>query len=182
MTQHTATPKFLRQLVTAQTNIKAIAYISIMGGTFTLCYMLLSAYQLGVAILNMAYVGYLAGGAVSFAIGIGLLTFSDAARAAGMVWFLAWGVVNLVVGATVSFNGDLLMGVFALTSGVVHLVFADLLHRPAEIFVTMVAGDLSPVAVQEGILKGQADSNAALRGFVKGAELVFENPPDSSAF
>jgi len=160
--------RFMRKLTTAQSNIKAIGYLSVMGGTFTLVYMLLSAYELGAGMLNMAYVGYLAGGAIGFAIGIGLLTFSEPARAAGMMWFLAWGILNIVVGASAAFRGDLRMGIFALVAGVAHVVFADLLHLPAEMFVTLVGGDLSPVMVEEGILKSQADdTNPALREFVK---------------
>lgn len=158
----------MRKLTTAQGNIKAIGYLSVMGGTFTLVYMLLSAYELGSGVLNMAYVGYLAGGAIGFAIGIGLLTFSEPARAAGMMWFLAWGILNIVVGASAAFRGDLRMGIFALVTGVAHVVFADLLHRPAEMFVTLVGGDLSPVTVEEGILKSQGDEkNPALREFVQ---------------
>ncbi|MEN6548888.1 MAG: hypothetical protein ABFE07_22825 [Armatimonadia bacterium] len=161
-------PQFMRKLTRALNNIKAIGYLSVMGGTFTLVYMLLSAYELGLGVLNMANVGYLAGGAVGFAIGIGLLTFSEPARAAGMMWFLAWGILNIVVGASAALRGDMMMGIFALTTGVAHVVFADLLHLPAEMFVTMVGGDLSPVMVEEGILKSQGDErNPTLREFVK---------------
>lgn len=160
-------PQFMRTLATAQSNIKAIGYLSVMGGTFTLVYMLLSATQLGMNVLNMAYVGYLAGGAVGFAIGIGLLSFSDPARSAGMMWFLAWGILNIVVGGAAAWRGDMLMGTFALTSGVVHVMFGVLLRRPAEMFVTMLGGDLSPVMVEEGILKSQDDGHPVLRDWVR---------------
>lgn len=149
---------FIRKLQRGQSNLRAISYLSIVGGVFALVFMLLMASQEGANLLNFAHVSFLVGGAIAFAIGIGLLNHSEAARQAGSMWFLAWGVVNLVVGFAAAWQGQMLIGVFCMCGGVVLLVFADLLQLPAEIFIcAYTAGDLSPRMVEEGILKGLSD-------------------------
>ncbi|MCE5241324.1 hypothetical protein LLH23_22900 [bacterium] len=152
-------PEFVHKLETARSNLRVIASLCIVGGVFSLTFMLLMAYQMRGAMLNMAHVSFLVGGAIAFAIGIGLLSFSEGARQAGSIWLLSWGIVNLIVGFTAAWQGQLLIGIFCMVSGAIQVVFADLLHLPAEIFVcAYTGGELTSVLIVEGILKGHGDT------------------------
>ena len=161
-------PQFMRKLQFAQTNLRTIGNLSVLGGVFALVFMLLMAYRLGIGFLNMTYISFLTGGAVAFALGIGLLSFSEAARVAGSVWFLAWGILELVLGFfAVAYMHDTPTGIFCLVAGVVQLVFADLLHLPAEAFLTgYCGGRLEPQAIEEGLMKASADKNPMLAKFI----------------
>lgn len=170
-------PQLLRKLEFAQRNLRAIGSLSIVGGMFALVLMLLMAYRLGIDFVNMTYISYLTGGAVAFALGIGLLSFSDAARAAGSVWFLAWGILELVLGFfSVALMGDMSVGIFCMVAGVMQLVFADLLHLPAEVFFTAYCGgSLEPQAVEEGMMKASSEESGAVSRFIrKYSEEAFE--------
>jgi hypothetical protein len=176
-------PAFLKRLEVAGASLRSIAVLSILGGVFALVFMVLWSGQLGLAVLNIAHVSFLVGGAIGFAIGIGLLNYSEAARGAGSMWFLAWGILQLVVGFTAAWQGNLLIGIFCMVGGSIMVVFADLLHLPAEVFVcAYVAGDLSAPMVEEGILKGQHDtSHPAMAAFVATSQSrATDTPPKAS--
>lgn len=169
---------FVGKLERGLSNLRAISYLSIIGGVFALVFMLLMALQEGTNLLNLAHISFLVGGAIAFAIGIGLLNYSEAARQAGSMWFLAWGVVNLVVGFAAAWQGQMLIGIFCMCGGVVLLVFADLLQLPAEIFIcAYVTGDLSPQMVEEGILKGLNDQQHP--GMARFVSKAYGVPPQS---
>jgi hypothetical protein len=178
-------PEFIQKLETALSSIRVISYLCIVGGVFTLMFMLIGAWQRGMELLNMAHVSFLVGGAICFAIGLGLLNCSEGARQAGAVWMLAWGVVNLIVGFTAAWQGQMMIGIFCMVSGAIQIVFADLLHLPAEVFVcAYTGGDLSPGLIREGILKGQGDiQHRGMPQFVATAELPVTNAagPDQPA-
>ena len=167
-------PEFIHKLEVALSSVRMIAYLCIIGGVFALMFMLIGAWVLGNGVLNMAHVSFLVGGAICFAIGLGLLGCSEAARQAGSVWMLAWGIVELVVGFTAAWQGQMMIGVFCMVGGATQVVFADLLHLPAEVFVCAYAGgELTPVLIQEGILRGQDDAQHRGMGeFVAGARRV----------
>jgi len=176
-------PAFIKKLKTARTSLRSMAFLSILGGAFSLVFMLVRASQLGLGVVNIADVSFLVSGAVAFAIGLGLLSYSEAARAAGSMWFLAWGIVNLIVGFTAAWRGDMMIGIFCMSGGAILIVFADLLHLPAEVFVcAYVTGDLSPSMVDEGIIKGQTDrSHPAMAAFVATAQTIPQDPGDRAA-
>lgn len=160
--------EFINKLSAAQNNLKVIGYLSVLGGVFALVFMLLMAYRLGADFLNLTYISFLTGGAVAFALGVGLLSYLEAARSAGSMWFLAWGIWELVLGffATVWLH-DIPTGIFCMVAGAVQIVFADLLHHPAEIFVTAYSsGEVEPHAVEEGLMKASADRNRAVSAFI----------------
>ena len=47
------------------------------------------------------------------------------------------------------------------------MVFADLLHLPAEVFLTAYCnGSVAPQAVEEGLMKAAADHNERLAKFI----------------
>jgi hypothetical protein len=162
-------PQFLRKLEFAQRNLRAIGSLSVLGGMFALVFMLLMAYRLGIDFVNMTYISFLTGGAVAFALGIGLLSMSDAARAAGTGWFLAWGILELVLGFfSVAYMGDMPTGIFCLVGGVMQLVFADLLHLPAEVFLTAYCGGrLESQAIEEGLMKASSGGSALVSKFIR---------------
>ncbi|MGE5531303.1 MAG: hypothetical protein ACM3VW_04205 [Bacteroidota bacterium] len=161
-------PQLLRKLEFAQRNLRAIGSLSVVGGVFALVFMLLMAYRLGIGFVNMTYISFLTGGAVAFALGIGLLSMSDAARAAGSVWFLAWGVLELVLGfLSALYLGDKTMGIFCVVGGVMQLVFADLLHLPAEVFFTAYCGGrLEAQAIEEGLMKVSSGTSKPMQRFI----------------
>ena len=161
-------PQLLNKLEFAERNLRTIGYLSVLGGVFALVFMLLMASRMGLAFLNMTYLSFLTGGAVAFALGVGLLSFSDAARTAGTMWFLAWGILEVVLGfIATAHTHDLPTGIFCLVGGVVQLVFADLLHLPAETFFTAYCnGSLAPQAVEEGLMKAAAERDGRVTRFI----------------
>jgi hypothetical protein len=162
-------PQLLQKLEFAQRNLRAIGSLSVVGGVFALIFMLLMAYRLGIGFVHMTYISFLTGGAVAFALGIGLLNMSDAARAAGSMWFLAWGILELVLGYfSAVYMGDKAMGIFCMVGGVMQLVFADLLHLPAEVFFTAYCGGrLEPQAIEEGLMKASSGSPKPVQRFIE---------------
>jgi hypothetical protein len=152
-------PEFVQKLETARASVRMIACLAVLGGVFALVFMLIGAIQLGGSLLTMAHVSFLVGGAICFAIGLGLLSYSEAARSAGAVWMLAWGILNLIVGFTAAWQGQMMIGIFCMVGGAIQIVFADLLHLPAAVFIcAYTGGELTAVLIQEGILKGQQDT------------------------
>jgi len=179
---HGVRPEFVHKLETALSSVRMISYLSILGGVFALVFMLIGAWQLGISLLTMAHVAFLVGGAICFAIGMGLLNFSEAARQAGSVWMLAWGIVNLIAGFTAAWQGQLMIGIFCMSSGVIQIVFADLLHLPAEVFVcAYTSGELTAVLIQEGILKAGSDTHhRGMAQFVATAYVAGPEAPPSN--
>lgn len=161
-------PALVQKLQFAQRNLLAIGNLSVMGGLFALVYMLLMATRMGIGLINVTYLSFLTGGAVAFALGLGLLHGSEAARSTGTMFFLAWGIWETVLGFISSaYMGDVPTGIFCIVGGVVQLVFADLLHLPAEVFFTGYAnGSLEPQEIEEGLMKAAADKNEHLRKFL----------------
>jgi hypothetical protein len=151
-------PEFLQKLEFARSGVRVVAYLGIVGGVFALMFMLLLALQLGYLVLNMAHVSFLVGGAICFAIGMGLLNYAEPARQAGSVSMLAWGTVSLIVGLIVTWQGEVMIGVFCILGGLFQVAFAVLLRLPAAVFVCAYAGgELTALTIREGILKGQED-------------------------
>jgi len=161
-------PQLLNKLEFAERNLRTIGYLSVLGGVFALVFMLLMAVRMGMAFLSMTYLGFLTGGAVAFALGLGLLSLSDAARTAGSMWFLAWGVLEVVLGfIAVTQTHDMPVGIFCLVGGVAQLVFADLLHLPAEVFLTSYCdGSITARAVEEGLMKAAAERDGRVTRFI----------------
>jgi hypothetical protein len=63
--------------------------------------------------------------------------------------------------------GDTPIGIFCLVAGAMQLVFADLLHLPAEMFLTgFCGGRLEPQAVEEGLMKASSEDNPVLSKFL----------------
>ena len=160
--------EFITKLKSAQNNLKIIGYVSVVGGVFALVFMLLMAYRLGTDFLNLTYISFLTGGAVSFALGIGLLAYSESARLVGSMWFLAWGILELVLGFfSAAWLHDTPTGVFCIIGGVGQIVFSDLLHRPAETFVTAYSnGSVEAHDVEEGLMKAASDNNQVVSDFI----------------
>lgn len=167
-TDLSVSPEFIKKITAAQNNIKVIGYLSVLGGVFALVLMLLMAYRMGGGFVSVTHISFLTGGAVAFALGVGLLSCSEAARSVGSMWFLAWGILQLVLGFfSAAWLKEMPTGVFCIVGGVIQLVFADLLHHPAEVFITGYSnGSVEPQAVEEGLMKAAADKNPLLDQFL----------------
>lgn len=168
------TDAFMRKLTAGRDSIRSVAYLCVVGGVFALVFTLLSAHNMGLAVITLQRASFLVGGAIAFAIGIGLLNYSDGARSAGAQWLLAWGVLELIAGG-VSIQGDMPIGIFCVVAGLLQLMFARVLRQPAEIFVTMVGADFSNVMLEEALLKASEIKQPAMQAFLKTA--LYDEPP-----
>jgi hypothetical protein len=175
---HGFSPTFMRKLEGARSTLRSVALLSIFGGIFALVFTLLRAVQFGLAALDAAHASFLVGGAIGFAIGLGLLNYSEAVRRAGVLWFVVWGIVEVVAGLLALLGGHTMIGVLCACGGAVMIVFAGLLYLPAQAFVcAYTAGDLSPGTVEEGILRGLDDHrDPAMADFVAGAQIEPDSP------
>jgi hypothetical protein len=130
---------------------------------------------MGGQFVSLPRVTILIGGAGAFALGAGLLSYSEAARSVSTKWFLAWGILELVFGfLAAGWLKDLPTGIFGIVGGAIQLVFADLLHHPAEVFITAYSdGSIEPRAVEEGLMRAAADKNPRVNEFLA----QYQQPP-----
>ncbi len=153
-------PEFWQKLQKAFVALRVVSFLCVAGGVFALVFTLLLTMGEGIAGLTIAHIAFLTGGAICFALGLGLLNFSEGARSAGSVWLLAWGIFNLIVGFTAIFKNIAAdMGFLCVVGGVIQIVFASLLMQPGAVFLcAYTGGAMDPLTVEEGILKGLSDS------------------------
>lgn len=169
---------FYRRVLAAHTTVKFIGYLSITGGVFSFVFTLLMATHLSGDILNLSYLSLVAGGAVAFAIGIGLLNCAESARQAGSGWYLALGILNLLIACKTIMHGDARIGVLCLITAAVQIACAGILHLPAEAFVCRYIGaEVTPQGVQEGLLRARDDTSKAIVRFIAHAQ----KPPMENA-
>lgn len=81
-------PQLLARPTAARDSPRVVSYLSIMGGVFTLVFMLLMACQPGNAFLNVTCLGFLGGGAAALALGLGLLRARSEGRRGAVQRFL----------------------------------------------------------------------------------------------
>ena len=160
---------FLKQLGTARRRVRVVACFAVMFGLLALAYMLRMALHGVTGPVTMVKLGFLGAGAVGFGIGLGLFGCSGGARSAGAVWFVAWGLLNLVVGFAAALAGDPLMGIFALVTGAIHLFFAAVIGAQDATFVCdYLGGDLAVENVRQGVRFAAAEGSPEMHLFLSG--------------
>ncbi|NPV48120.1 MAG: hypothetical protein HPY69_14290 [Armatimonadetes bacterium] len=133
-------PEFLDLLHEARRRVTAVGTVATVFGLLGLGYMLALA-ALGLSgTITLVKVGFLGAHAVGMGIGLGLLNQSGGARAAGSVWFLAWGIANLIVGFAALYAEDPLLGLFTFITGAVHCLFSAMLASPEIVFLCEYVG------------------------------------------
>jgi len=168
MSDQSMSPPLQQKLELAQRNLRYIGYLAVVGGVFALVLTLLMATRMGIAFLNVTYISFLTGGAVAFALGVGLLHFSEAARAVGRVWFLTWGILEAVLGVVALVHThDATIGAFCLVGGVLQVLFAVMLQAPEQVFLTgYCEGLITPQAVEGGLAKAVSDGSPRITKFI----------------
>jgi len=154
-------PEFWQKLQKSLVALRVVSFLCIAGGVFALVFTLLLTIEAGMADLTLAHIAFLTGGAICFALGLGLLNFSEGARSAGSVWLLAWGIFNLIVGFTaIVKNVAADIGLMCVFGGIIQIIFAISLMQPGAIFLcAYIGGDMDPPTIEEGILKALSDSD-----------------------
>lgn len=151
---------FLSQLRLARRRTLTVGVLAVLTGVLSLLLMLFLAASGRGASLSLLKLIFLGGGAVSVGIGLGLAAFSGGARSAGSVWFVAWGVLNLLAGLAGALTNDAVLGVFALVAGTAHCLYAALIASADIVFVCdYLGGDLSEERIR-GALPLAAASDA----------------------
>jgi hypothetical protein len=169
-------PEFLGVMATARRRVTSVGVLATVFGLAGLVYMLALA-ALGLSgPVTMVKVGFLGAHAVGMGIGLGLLNHSGSARSAGSVWFLAWGVVNLLVGFAATYTGDSLLGVFTLVTGAIHSLFSAILASPEIVFLCdYVGSDITEEATRKGLQAALAGGTVEMQVFA--SEVIHPLPP-----
>jgi hypothetical protein len=164
---------FVKQVKSAQNNVKSVGFLGIIGGAFVLVYMLAPAIMKEPIVWNMTNVGLLAGGTVGLFLGFGLLNYSEGARQAGAMWFLAWGLLNIIVGFTSAINGSHdLTSIFTLVAGAIQIMLAAILTQPASAFVCQyMTPELTEDRIKDGIKKAAEDKSPDMQKFIAKANM-----------
>lgn len=168
---------FTQQLQAARRRAITVGLVSALVGLASLLamvYMAASGRDGGLNILKMAFLG---GGAVSVGIGLGLASCSGGARSAGSVWFVAWGVLNLLAGFAGALSKDVVLGVFALVAGTAHCLFAALIASADIVFVCdYLGGDLAENHIREAIPAAAASDSIEILDLISPA--LRPQPPE----
>lgn len=158
------TAQAVLQLQTAQLNVKIAGFIGIACGVFALVFILGWAVMAGAFFFNITVVAFLSGGAVSLAIGLGLLNFSEGARSAGAAWYLAWGLLNVVTGFITALSGIVLIGIFSLALGTIMLVLAAIISAPPVAFLCRyLYGEIDVERLLAAAAVGAAEGNEEMK-------------------
>lgn len=162
-----STARAVLQLQTAQLNVKIAGFIGVVCGVFSLVFVLGWALMAGSFFFNLTVVAFLCGGAVSLAIGLGLLNFSEGARAAGAAWYVAWGLLNVVTGFITAISGMILIGVFSLVLGSIMLVLAAIISAPPVAFLCRyLYGEIDVERLLSAAAVGAAEGNEEMKKWV----------------
>lgn len=145
-------PEFLDLLQEARRRVTTVGTVATLFAVLGLGYMLVLA-ALGLSgTVTLVKVGFLGAHAVGMGIGLGLLNHSAGARGAGSVWFLAWGIVNLIVGFAALYADDPLLGLFTFITGAVHSLFSAILASPEIVFLCeYVGGEITEQRAHRGL-------------------------------
>ena len=172
--------EFVAQLATTRRRVRVVAVLALVFGVFALVYMLRMALGGIAGAITMAKLGFLGAGAIGMGIGLGLLAFSGGARSAGAVWFVAWGLLNLVVGFAAALSGDALMGIFALVTGAMHLLFASVIGSQDAVFLCdYLGGNLALDQIREGVRLAAGDGSPEMALFL--STVLTTTPPRAGA-
>ena len=158
--------EFLDVLSTARRRVTVVGVLASVFGVFGLAYMLGLAAHGFSGPVTMVKVGFLGAHAVGMGIGLGLLNHSGGARSAGSVWFVAWGVVNLIVGFAALDAEDPLLGLFTFVTGAIHLLFSAVLNSAEIVFLCDYVGpNITEEATRKGLQAALAGGTVEMQVF-----------------